>query len=92
MYQTEKLLREHGDKIEATHKEQVEQALTGVKDALAESDIEKIKGATEGLMIASQKFSQQIYEASANSAETSGYDASEGADDVVDAEIVDDEK
>ena len=92
VYQTEKLLREHGDKIEATDKEQVEQALTGVKDALAESDIEKIKGATEGLMIASQKFSQQIYEASANSAETSGYDASEGADDVVDAEIVDDEK
>ncbi len=92
VYQTEKLLREHSDKIEATDKEQVEQALTGVKDALAESDIEKIKGATEGLMIASQKFSQQIYEASANSAETSGYDASEGADDVVDAEIVDDEK
>ena len=42
VYQTEKLLREHGDKIEATDKEQVEQALTGVKDALAESDIEKI--------------------------------------------------
>ena len=62
VYQTEKLLREQGDKIEGDDKVQVEQALATLKEALAEGEIEKIKIATEGLMIASQKFAQQLYE------------------------------
>ena len=92
VYQTEKLLREHAEKIEDSDREQVEQAISGVKDALSGSDIEKIKAATEGLMVASQKFSQQIYEATANTAPTSAYEDNADGDEIVDAEIVDDEK
>ena len=92
VYQTEKLLREHAEKIEDSDREQVEQAISGVKDALSGSDIEKIKASTEGLMVASQKFSQQIYEATANAAPTSAYEDNADGDEIVDAEIVDDEK
>src|SRR5208282_5485947 len=62
VYQTEKLLKEQGDKFEGTEKEDVSSALQTVKDALAGTDVEAIKTATEGLMTASQSFSQRLYE------------------------------
>jgi molecular chaperone DnaK len=96
VYQTEKLLREQGEKIEGSEKEAVSGALQGVKDALSGSDIEAIKTATESLMTASQGFSQRLYEQASQSQATdggaSGSDehAADAADDeVVDAEIVD---
>ncbi|KAA0233304.1 MAG: Chaperone protein DnaK [Acidimicrobiales bacterium] len=96
VYQTEKLLREQGDKISGGEKEQVEQALQSLKDALEGDDIERIKGATDDLMNASQQFAQQLYEQA--SQEEAGYGAAGGGageapsdDEVVDAEIVDDE-
>jgi len=95
VYQTEKLLREQGEKIEGSEKETVSAALQGVKDALSGSDIEAIKTATESLMTASQGFSQRLYEQASQSAGTDGTapgaeQAADAADDeVVDAEIVD---
>jgi len=95
VYQTEKLLREQGDKIEGSEKEAVSGALQGVKDALSGSDLEAIKSATERLMSASQGFSQRLYEqaSQANAGGAAGSDhqaASDAADEeVVDAEIVD---
>jgi molecular chaperone DnaK len=96
VYQTEKLLREQGEKIEGSEEEAVSGALQGVKDALSGSDIEAIKTATESLMSASQGFSQRLYEqasqANANDGASSASDqqAADAADDeVVDAEIVD---
>jgi molecular chaperone DnaK len=95
VYQTEKLLREQGDKIEGSEKEAVSGALQGVKDALSGSDVEAIKTATEKLMTASQSFSQRLYEQASQSAASDGSDsagqaASDAADEeVVDAEIVD---
>jgi molecular chaperone DnaK len=96
VYQTEKLLREQGDKIEGSEKEAVSGALQGVKDALSGSDIEAIKTATESLMTASQGFSQRLYEQASQSQATDGgasgseQHADDAADDeVVDAEIVD---
>jgi molecular chaperone DnaK len=95
VYQTEKLLRDQGDKFEGTEKEDVTSALQKVKDALSGTDIEAIKTATEGLVTASQTFSQRLYEAAAQASSTDGSSAdggSEGADhnedEVVDAEIV----
>jgi molecular chaperone DnaK len=94
VYQTDKLLREQGDKIDGSEKEAVSSALQGLKDALSGSDIEAIKTATERLMTASQSFSQRLYEqasqasaAGASGGEQQGTDASD--DEVVDAEIVD---
>jgi molecular chaperone DnaK len=103
VYQTEKLLKEQGDKFEGSEKDDVEAALKGVKDALAGTDIEAIKDSTEKLVGVSQSFSQRLYEqasasASAGSAGPAGDGAGapgaeEGAsdDDVVDAEIVDEQ-
>ena len=93
VYQTEKLLSEQGDKIEAGEKADVEAALAEVKTALAGTDIEVIKTSTEKLMTASQSFSQKLYEAASaaqnEGAAGSGAAADANDDEVVDAEIVD---
>ena len=106
VYQTEKLLKDQGEKFEGSEKEDVETALKGVKDALAGTNLEAIKDATEKLVGVSQSFSQRLYEQASASASAGG-DAgasvatvprsatapSESAsdDDVVDAEIVDEQ-
>jgi len=93
VYQTDKLLREQGEKIEGSEKEAVSSALQGVKDALNGTDVEAIKTATEALMSASQGFSQRLYEQASQASATDGsahQQSSDAADDeVVDAEIVD---
>jgi molecular chaperone DnaK len=96
VYQTEKLLREQGEKISGDEKSTVESALADLKTAVAGTDLEAIKSGTETLMNASQTFTQKLYEQAA--AENAGqYNADGGAssqandDDVVDAEIVDEE-
>ncbi len=97
VYQTEKLLKDQGEKFEGDEKEKVETALASVKEALAGSDIEAIKTATESLLTASQSFSQRLYEeaskADAGAGAAAGASAAEeeaSDDEVVDAEIVDD--
>jgi molecular chaperone DnaK len=95
VYQTEKVLREQGDKVSADEKEAVEGPLAALKSAIAGNDIEQIKSATETLMGASQAFSQKLYEAAARDSGAAGSSAS-GAnatsdDDIVDAEIVDEQ-
>lgn len=61
VYQTEKTLRDYGDKISAEEKEKVEQALKETKDALAGGDIERIKRASDELMQASYKLAEIMY-------------------------------
>jgi molecular chaperone DnaK len=100
VYQTEKLLRDQGDTVTADEKAAVEGPLGDLKKALEGNDFDAIKSATEALMSASQAFSQKLYEAAARDADAtgssaSGQDAAAGAvndDDIVDAEIVDDEQ
>jgi molecular chaperone DnaK len=101
VYQTEKLLKEQGDKISGDEKSAVEDKLGELKSALGGSDIDAIRNATDALMSASQTFTQKLYEAasaegSAAGASGPGTGAGDAAsqpadDDVVDAEIVDDE-
>ena len=97
VYQTQKLLSEQGDKIDASERADVEAAVAGVSEALNGTDVDAIKTATERLLTASQSFSQKLYEAAsreqAQSQPSSGDDGSSagtGSDDeIVDAEIVD---
>jgi molecular chaperone DnaK len=100
VYQTEKLLKEQGEKFEGTEKDDVETAVKGVKEALAGTDVEAIKDSTEKLMGVSQSLSQRLYEQASQSSSAgadggSGADGSDGPaadasdDEVVDAEIVD---
>jgi molecular chaperone DnaK len=98
VYQTEKLLKEQGDKISGEERSTVENRLAEVKTALAGSDIEVIRTTTEQLMNASQEFTQKLYEAAAQAdaaaGAASGSATSEAPndDDVVDAEIVDEDE
>ena len=62
VYQTEKLLKDQGEKFQGDEKEKVEEALGSLKEALAGSDVEAIKTSTETLLTASQSFSQRLYE------------------------------
>jgi molecular chaperone DnaK len=97
VYQTEKLLKEQGDKLSGDEKQKVEDALAALKEALAGDDIAAIKDATEALMTASQEFTQKLYESAAQDSGAAGAGAAGGAsgatsaddDEVVDAEIVD---
>ncbi|MDA2967376.1 MAG: molecular chaperone DnaK [Actinomycetota bacterium] len=95
VYQTEKVLREQGDKVTAEEKAAVEEPLAALKIALEGNDNASIKAATEALMSASQAFSQKLYETAARDANAAGTSASgQGAggtndDEIVDAEIVD---
>ena len=95
VYQTEKLLREQGDKFSGEEKSQVETQLSALKEALNGSDVAAIRNATEALMKASQGFAQRLYEQSAASGSSSEDGAAASAasapsdDEVVDAEIVD---
>ncbi|NLN02053.1 MAG: molecular chaperone DnaK [Lentisphaerae bacterium] len=61
VYQTEKLLKEKGDKVPAEKKAPVEKAIQDVKDALATDDTERIRKAHEALMEAMQSVAQELY-------------------------------
>ncbi|HEY6622813.1 MAG TPA: molecular chaperone DnaK [Acidimicrobiales bacterium] len=95
VYQTEKLLKDQGDKFQGDEKEKVESALKALKESLAGSDLESIKSSTESLLTASQSFSQRLYEEASKAdgnapGGATGSPADEPSDDeVVDAEIVD---
>jgi molecular chaperone DnaK len=96
VYQTEKFLKEQGDKVTEEEKAAVEGPLGILKTAIAGNNVDDIKAATETLMGASQAFSQKLYETAARDSEAAGTSASgaSGApndDDIVDAEIVDEQ-
>jgi molecular chaperone DnaK len=95
VYQAEKQLKEHGDKITGDEKDAVEAKLTELRTALEGTDVEAIKSATEGLVTASQTFGQRLYDAAAQDAAAAGGGAGPSQadepddDEVVEAEIVD---
>ncbi len=62
------------------------------EEALKGSDVDAIRAGTERLMTASQGFSQKLYEsAGAEGGASAGATSTPNDDDVVDAEIVDDQ-
>ncbi len=104
VYQTEKMLKDQGEKATPTEKADIEAAVSNVKEALAGSDIEVVKNRHEELSKASQAFSQRMYEEAAQAASSDGAGAGgaeaggSGAggntwagDDIADAEIVDEQ-
>ncbi|MGB3733759.1 MAG: molecular chaperone DnaK [Ilumatobacter sp.] len=92
VYQTDKLLADVSDDLGADDKAAVESSLSDLKSALEDSDVDKIRSATDAVMSASQTFTQKLYEhASQNGADSAGAagDTAGSDDDIVDAEIVD---
>ncbi len=93
VYQTRKLLADQGEKFSGPEKDDVTAAVEALEAALKGSDVEAIKSGTERLMTLSQAFGQKLYEqAAADQAASATGDTPGGDDDVVDAEIVDDDK
>ena len=93
VYQTEKLLKDQGEKLAGDDKVHLEQALATLKEALAGTDLGAIKAGTETLMEASQKFAAQLYEqASHDQAAAPSSEGPSADDEVVDAEVIEDEQ
>ncbi|MFC5060823.1 molecular chaperone DnaK [Actinomycetospora atypica] len=101
VHQTEKVLSENADKVPAETKDKVQGSLDDLKKALEGDDTETIKSAVEKLATDSQELGQAIYSQAQGDAAAGGAtggaaggatDASADGDDVVDAEIVDDDK
>ncbi len=92
VHSTEKQLEEHGDKIEADLKGDIETALAETKTAIESGDAEEMKTKSEALAQIAMKLGQAIYEqeqanggGDAAAADAAAQDASD--DDVVDAEF-----
>ncbi len=63
IFQTEKQLREYGDKVPANHKENIEKALNELREAHKSQDISRIDAASQVLNDAWSAASQDIYAA-----------------------------
>ncbi len=89
-YNTDKTLKEHGDKVDEAVKAEIEQALSELNEALKGDDGEAIQAAMQELATKSQAMAEAIY----SSANAEGGDAAAAGeapadDEVVDAEIID---
>jgi molecular chaperone DnaK len=92
-YNIEKQLNEHGDKLSDSERQDLEDKITAVRKALADdADAATLTSATNDLQQASQLLGQKIYESSAaqsgDSAESEA-GSEEDAEEVVEAEIID---
>jgi molecular chaperone DnaK len=74
IYQTEKNLSEHGDKIAAEDKTKIEEAVAALKKAMEGTDPEAIESATQTLTTASHKLAEEMYKKASASA-AAGSDA-----------------
>jgi molecular chaperone DnaK len=97
VYTTEKFVKDNEDKVPGEVKDEVKAAVDELKEALKGEDSSAIREATEKLSTTSQKLGQALYAQGGEGAAAAGeapQDAAGAApeDDVVDAEIVDDEK
>jgi molecular chaperone DnaK len=103
VYNVEKMLKEHRDKISEADAKQVESAIEDVKKAMTEGGLDKITSATDKLTTASHKLAEAMYKtqaAAGGDGAGAGPSAGAGAaqdgaqpgaqkDNVVDAEFVD---
>jgi molecular chaperone DnaK len=87
-YQTEKIIKDNDDKLPEEVKTEVQADIDALKTALAGDDIDAIKSANEKLATSAQKLGEAIY---ANTSEDAPAESEASSEDVVDAEVVDDE-
>ncbi|CAB4634700.1 unannotated protein [freshwater metagenome] len=90
VYSTEKLIKENDEKLPEDVKTSVQADVDALKTALAGEDIEAVKIAFDALVVSQQKLGEAIYAAQPAEGEEAAAEAS--AEDVVDAEVVDEEE
>jgi len=91
IYQTEKMIRDNEDKITDDEKTDVEEKIASLKGLLENegASLDDLKEAVESLNTASQGFAQRLYEAAA---QQESVDETDDMDDIIDAEIIDEEE
>ena len=89
VYSTEKLLKDEADKISEETRAAVQKDVDAVKEALKGDDIEAVKTAMAALSESGMKIGQEIY--AKQQADEAGAQSAPAQDDVVDAEIVDED-
>lgn len=89
VYSTEKLLKDEVDKISEETREAVQKDVDAVKEALKGDDIEAVKTAMAALSESGMKIGQEIY--AKQQADEAAAQSAPAQDDVVDAEIVDED-
>ena len=89
VYSTEKLLKDEADKISEATREAVQKDVDAVKEALKGDDIEAVKTAMAALSESGMKIGQEIY--AKQQADEAAAQSAPAQDDVVDAEIVDED-
>ena len=93
VFQTEKSIKDLGDKIETSDKEKAEAEIKDLKDALEKGDIEDIKSKKDKLQETAMAFATKVYEEAAKAAqaeqgaETNNTASDKKDDDVIDAEF-----
>ena len=100
-YQAERQLKDLGEQVDASSREEIEAAIKEVREALTSEDANEINAKTEALQTSFHKVSEAMYEraqqqasaAQGNGAPADGATAEpEAEEDVVDAEVVDEGK
>jgi len=97
-YQAERQLKDLGEAVDASSKEEIEAAIKAVREALPSEDAADIRGKTDALQASFHKVSEAMYQraqeqqAPGDGAAANGSANGHGADDVVDAEVVDEHK
>jgi len=94
VYQTERFLAENGDKVSPETRGDVEEKLGALRAVVSGNDIAGIRNAVDELAKASSAMGSALYadHAAAGGASGGGGDPGPAAEDVVDAEIVDEDK
>lgn len=90
LYTTEKTLSEIGDKLDKEQKENIEEGMKSLKDALSEEGVQKIKSETDNLANIIQKAGASIYQQTQQQADMGTSQREEGEkhedEKVIDAE------
>ncbi len=90
VYQTEKALRDLGDKVPAAERGTIENKINDLKQAAQTEDINRIKQASEQVEQAFHALSQQLYAQGQPQPETPGGPSTppqNGGDDVIEGEV-----
>jgi len=91
VYQTEKNIAEHGEKVSAEEKTKIQDAVAALKKALEGTDPDAIESATQALMAASHKLAEEMYKkaSSATGAPNASAETSEAGEAKTDEKVVD---
>jgi molecular chaperone DnaK len=98
-YQAERQLKDLGDAVDSSSKEEIEAAIKAVREVLTSDDAQEINSKTDALQASFHKVSEAMYQraqeqhaGSTDGAAAAGKNGAAHEEDVVDAEVVDEGK